>query len=414
MKIALIFFNIINTIIIFEYLRLTYGYKYKDKRKNALVILAFYLIHTSVNLLHSVPLNILSEFTLINLTAFCFFKEKIGKFYFNMLFQFYLLSVDLIFTCMSSLLSEMRFSDMQVSISFVPYIIVNFILLLATFRHVINIIRYDFIFLYSDKLRRDIQIIMAAQLIAVATASLFIDQYLSNVTILAIMMVLSLVNAVGVLRFLAWQSKKETREKERLYDHFNMTLRHSIRNEKTQKDALGRIIAMHAAKMKKEETQRERDAHIEKLKNQVSGVIFGYNCGNDAIETIVNSIIGQAKAKGIEFKENITMHNWNFINDKDAMIIILGLASNAIETISGERKIELKIKEGRSAKMIEVIHTFDKAQMEKSEGRYFPSSNTDVKIRTNLAAEIAAKYKGDLSFEIEKEKFHAIVILPAK
>lgn len=414
MQLALWGFNILNTFIIFEFFRRAYGFKYENKAVNILVIVLFYFIHTAVNLYSNaegkIHPNIISEFLLINITGFLFFHKKIGKFYFNLLFQFYLLSADLIFTCSSALSRQMLFSEMQKSDLFIPYVIANFALLIVSYRFVIKIINYDFVFLYPEAARIGMSFLLCAQLALVVDMSMQIDKEVPSQTMLKYMLVLTLVNVGSILTFLFRQQKSEDKEKKRLYEHFNTAMRYIADSEKAQKNALGRILAKHA-EIRPEETERDHSRHMDYLKKEISGILYTYDCGNTSLNAIINSILAKTKTKGIAFKEKIEVTNWSFMDTTDAFLIILSLASNAIESIGGAKKMEINIIKGHRNNLIEIIHTFDPARIEKQEEKIFPAKEEIIKIRTNLATKIAEQNNGKLRCKMYENEFIVSVYL---
>lgn len=414
MDYALWGFNILNTYIIFAYLTQVYGCKYENRNLNIFVIITFYWIHTCVNLEHIVWKNIVSEFILINLTAFIFFKKGIGKFYFNMLFQMYILSVDLIFTSGSALLHEVSFSQMQVSNIFIIYVAINFVLLLSTYKYVINIINYDYIFLYPKMARFRMSLIMMAQLGLVIgmTISLSLKKYEGNFAILMFMFVLAVANLSGILVYLYRQKKSELKEQNRLYDKYSSTLQYMVDNKDEENKALGKIITAHAAQKREKETQIQYDAHIQYLKKEVSGLIFSYNYGNTAISAIIAGIVSEAKRKDIDLRNEIEITNWNFIDVQDMMLIILGYAMNAIESISESKKMKISAVKARNLNIFKIVHTVDERKVEITEEKIFPSREEIIKIRMNIAENIIKEKNGKVLYEINNNEFITTVILP--
>lgn len=417
MDAALWVFNLCNTFIIFDYFQKTYGFRYEGRGAKGVVITAFYFAHTWTNLQHIAAWNIISEILLINFFSFIFFKPKKGKFYFNAIFQFYLLSLDLIFTCISSLIHRQVFTQMQVEAVYIPYVAVNFLVLFLTYKKVMRLFWHEFVFLYLTKWKVIVSLTMLFQFALVIFISLYFDAYIVNLAGIVVMFYISCFNMGSLFLFLYAQKIYETREKTRIYEMQNVALYDSLLFKDTLLKAVTEIVCEHFAQ--RPATQAEMDARLKRTQAKLAG-LRRYECGNEAVNAIVNHLIWRAAAAGIRLKEEVEVINWDFIDKMDITMLLGSLLYNALE-VSGRqeakvRRIGMTVLRKRDFVLLKIANTCDPAavQYDDEQEKAFQDGSQTIRIRTAQAAEVCRKNHGTMSFGLRGDLFIVTVCLPCR
>lgn len=412
---ALIIFNIINTYIIFYFLKKTYGYKYEKMYVNAIGIIAFNTIHTFINLYHLVTVNIVMEFIMINTFSYLFFNHRSEKFYYNSFFQFYILSIDLVMTSISSIYNKVTFVEAQVNFSNIPFFTVNFIILLLTYKKVVQAFEHNYLFFDSFKNKIKLSILILVQYIIFLALSVNYHAFETSVIGLILVLFIIIVNAVIVFSLVYAQKKDEDREKLEIYKEYLNEIRNQIEKEKIAKSLITEIFLNHTeeAKMVENKSQAEKNLYLKRMKAKIKSVDLSYECGNSTINAIVASTVSKTTKKGIEFENDIEIINWDFINNQEIMIIMLCLINNAIDTMSDKKKLTIKVRKAIKGNivLVKVIHSCDVNQIEENSHKIFASQNKTVKLRTNIAFEVVKRNQANLSFYLEDGNFVSRIFL---
>lgn len=399
------FFNIINTYFIFEYMRRTFGYKYENPTFYLFLAAAFYFIHTIVNLQQITPLNITSDLILYNLISHRYFKARQEKVYFNAIFQFYLLSQDLIFTCGSAAVNDQKFTDWQKSPSFVSYIALNFIVYILTFEKFVKVFQRYFVFFDSKKNRRDLLCITIVQYsLTIWLSFLFEHAKAANIAGIILMLIIAVFITGMFIRFMYVQQKIENREQTKLFQEYAAEMRLIAENETNNRNFISDVCLNHisGARDLNEISQEEADAHVAHMKARLSGVMQ-QKYTNNTINAIMLLADDLAKEKGLKVKKKIADIDWNFIKEEDLVIILLGLVHNAVDASTKDIDFQVNTRFGHV--LISMSHDCNMDKIEEGNEIIFPALNNLLKTRTGLIIETAKKYNANIDFMIEQERF---------
>lgn len=407
---ALWFFNILNTYLIFEYMRRTYGFKYDNPTFYFVLAAAFYFIHTLVNLQQMAPLNIISDIILYNIVSFRYFKPRKEKAYFNAIFQFYMLSLDLIFTGSSAAINEQKFTDWQKSPAFISWIAANFIVYILTFERAVKAFQQYYVFFDSEENINYLYKTTFFQYILTLALSVWYG-FSMSANVIGILLMLAIVYKI-VQRFSEFISVQRSIEQDmrtKLYEEYAFEMENVAKLETNIRESVSDICFNHIAHSRNlsEISQEEADAHIEYMQSRI-GKIAEEKYSDHTIKTIMLIASEKTKEKNIKLKADIDDLDWSFIEKRDLITVLLGAIYNAVETSTGGVSIQIRTNGGHV--LMVISQTCDIAQIEEGNEIIFPSPGNLLKTRTGIILSIAEKYDADVNFRIRQNIFTTSIL----
>ena len=157
--------------------------------------------------------------------------------------------------------------------------------------------------------------------------------------------------------------------------------------------------------------------HYRKQIGEVKSEDRFIHTGNIGIDSIVNYKLSAAKKQQIEVKETIQIAGNVTVGHMDLNILIGNLMDNAIEAArdmeADKRKIELVIRNDRTAFFLEITNLFKGERIRDGQGDFLTCKSDKMCHGIGLKAvkDVVRKYDGQIVIDTKKSKFHIKVLI---
>lgn len=155
--------------------------------------------------------------------------------------------------------------------------------------------------------------------------------------------------------------------------------------------------------------------YTKKIYDLVDELGMKFNNDNKILNIIVNENIRICEIHHIEFIYSVENLDLSFIDEIDITAIFSNLLDNAVEACekigSGTKRIELRVYQFNNMIIINIINSVGNIPIQK-DGKFVSAKKSHKAIGLSNVMTSVYKYNGDISFDVEQDKFSVSIIFP--
>jgi len=413
---ALLVFNVIHILIIFDFMRLMYDRKYKNPLIYVGGCILFYILDNFINAFHVMSLNIAGEFILLQVTSYVLFKPYDKKFFYNFLFYIYYVLLDLIVFSFFAAFNSFDFKR-QIHENVFERFCMYFILFSLSYRYGVRILKAQL-----RKFIKNINLLLIFIMVwqIVTLTLLFGKSSLEFPFILLFFLSVFLCTGLCILSVFSYmEHTAEVQAKAKLYQQQAVWLKRNIDDMKEKNQEIRRLahdLSSHlqvAAMLPFKEKQHYQEQLVQKAETLKQKVVSGHAI----LDSILENAIISAYAKNIVFKVNVEKLSWDFMNEIDMTSIFSNIINNAIEACTllnaQKRCIDITILRKNFYIVVFCENTCDTNRIRKVDGKFITtkgSGHFGIGLE-NIKATIK-KYDGDVRISLDGQRFEVKFAIP--
>lgn len=161
----------------------------------------------------------------------------------------------------------------------------------------------------------------------------------------------------------------------------------------------------HLSIIKDLNTNHEIDKYIGTMAKELNSYSNICHSGNHILDIIINKYQTECKIKNIDFKFDLKLANFNYINDYDLVTIFSNILDNAIESAekTNERKIEL-FTDHKNTYDVLILTNSSNGRHKTANGEYLTTKGSKLNHGFGLksVSKVLKKYSGDLELEYDE------------
>lgn len=404
MTTTLIICNILNTLIIFDFLRSIYAPKYNNNYIYITSMILFYVIHVAVNLQQIAILNMLFETIILQITAHFLFNSISCKNIYNLFFSLYLIFTDMIsFAIMLRCISWFNIENLSYDEQYAICVAFQYILLLLTYKFTIKLLHKTSINCLPTYQNLFFPLLALFEIIVTFYVWHLNTPTSNNILILMCTGFMAL-DFYLVYMFCIVHQQTIRQGKLNLERQQRILLDTNIRNIERQYRESSKLIHdvrghLNALDQLYAQGQNESANNLrQQLEVELNKLDIGFFTASPLLNVVLYDRLCTAKAKNIKMdfliQNDIDLH---FMDEIDITTLFTNLLNNAIEAceaVSTGRFIELKIGQIHNAIVINCRNAYLPQNLKLCDDKYLSTKPNHFGIGISNIKSIIEKYNG--------------------
>lgn len=414
-------FNIITGFVIFDFMDKMYGRKY-EKKLYIFVYFIFIGLHLAVNLMYVPIFNMCFEITIVNLISYSLYQSYAKKYIYNLVFEVYLMVVDVVTIPIYSFITSFSFRDTLLSEKgmFISGM-AGYFIIICTYRLLIS--RFKKLEINAISIRQDLFFILLAFFEIVVVFYLGWLEMESTGVILILITLGFLTLDLYIIYLLEYVSRHNILEHEMaLSEQQAMIMHRNIHDLEHQYESSQKIIhdirnyILTLKGLYEHNDSKLLEKYTNQLTKKLNKMEARFRCDNKILTILINEKILLTEMKEIEFLLEIQNVNWNFILEIDLTTLFANLLDNAIEACeeikNGNKYIKLRIAELNNHIVLNITNTFVVDKINKKGNKYVSTKKGHYGIGLGNVKNVVYKYNGHMMIEIQEDVFMVKIIIP--
>lgn len=414
-------FNIITGFVIFDFMDKMYGRKY-EKKLYIFVYFIFIGLHLAVNLMYVPAYNMCYEIVGINVLSYFLYKTYSKKFVYNLLFQLYLIFMDLItipiyaFTFSLSFRNTLDSEQGMFLSGMLGYFIV-----ICTYR--LLIARFKNIIISEVSSRQDIFFLILSIFEIVITLYFGWIEMETAGSILIFVTIGFLALDLYIIHLFEFVSKHNILSREMaLAEQQALMMNRNIHDlehkyESSQKiihDVRNYILTINGLQLEGDKNLLEK--YTKQLTEKLDKLASRFQYSNKILTILINDKLRTAENNKIEFKLDIQDIDWNFILEIDLTTLFANLLDNAIEAceqVNDEDKfIKLRVAIMNSHIVLNISNSYVQKHVQIDGMKFISTKKGHCGIGLSNVKNVIDKYHGNMVIKNDENVFMVKIIIP--
>lgn len=424
---VLLFFNLLNAFVIFDFMDKMYGRKYSRRRVYFFAYVVFVILHVIVNMQRIISLNFVYEIVCISIFSYFLYNESPKKYLYNFIFALYLIFMDQGgLSALSIMMSQTLFHSNEKALNVMAIGVIDFSIVFLTYRFLIRIFKRRFI--DAATIRQNIFFVILATL-EILILVYFSQPEQSNIKDFETVLIFFILSFLCLDFYIIYLFKFVAKHNA-LQNQVNLSAQQSAMLDRNLHDAEEKYMQMckvaHEVRnylqilrtFYQQGDKIAAERYAEQICEKLNELEYRYQCDNRILHILINDKLFTTKEKDIEVRLDMENIEWSFMETLDLTTLFANLLNNAAEACErvtdGARFMEVRVRALNDHAVIRISNSYSEENLRKK-GEVFLStkrkhSGKGIGI-DNLNA-VVQKYGGNIQFEAHDSIFTVKVILP--